>query len=91
MPTFYVDEIDIEPYEYVESCSKKERKELIEELIESGYLPPSVKNFGEPDEKKNGFHPAEFMYESALDKLHGKYTVLTKEEEDIILKIANRF
>lgn len=89
MPTFYVDDIDIEPYEYVQSCSKSERKELITELVDSGYLPQSVKTWME-GEKKKGFHASEQIFETALDKLHGKYSVLTQEEEEIILKIASR-
>lgn len=89
MPSFYVDDINIEPYEYVQSCSKSERKELIIELVDGGHLPPSVKSWVE-GEKKKGFHASEQIFETALDKLHGKYSVLTQEEEEIILKIANR-
>ena len=91
MPSFYVDDIDIEAYEYVDNCSKSEIKELIDELIDRGYLPKSVKNMVNDKELKNpGFHPSEAIYESALDRLHGKYTALTQDEEETILKIANR-
>jgi len=91
MPTFYVEDIDIEPYEYVSQCSYSDIKELISELVDAGHLPPSIRNMVSKKEKeKPGFHPSEGIYESALDKLHGKYSVLTQEEEEIILKIANR-
>jgi hypothetical protein len=91
MPTFYVEDIDIEPYEYVSQCSYSDIKELIGELIDKGYLPPSIKNMISKKDKENpGFHPSEAVYEEAIDKLHGKYTNLTQEEEETILKIANR-
>jgi len=91
MPTFYVEDIDIEPYEYVSQCSYSDIKELIGELIDRGYLPQSVKNMvGDKELKNPGFHPSEAIYESALDRLHGKYTNLTQDEEETILKIANR-
>ncbi len=91
MPSFYVDDIDIEAYEYVDNCSKAEIRDLINELIDRDYLPQSVKvMISQQDNKKPGFHPSESIYESALDKLHGKYSNLTREEEETILKIASR-
>jgi hypothetical protein len=91
MPTFYVDDIDIEPYEYVNQCSYSEIKELIGELVDAGHLPSTVKNMISKQEKKSiGFHPSEAIYESAIEKLHGKYCRLSQEDEETILKIANK-
>jgi len=91
MPTFYVDELDIEPQEYVETCSYSEIKELIIELVDAGHLPPNIKNIVSKKEKeKRGFHASEAIYEEALEKLHGNYSNLTQEEEETIIKIANR-
>ena len=42
MPEFYVEEMVIEPYEFVRACSPSEIKELIEELVEEEHLPKSV-------------------------------------------------
>jgi hypothetical protein len=89
MPTFYADDIDIEPHEFVSACRKKEIQELIEELVESGHLPPSVKSWSKKENPK-GFHPMEVRLETSLDKLHGNYHRLTSEEEETIIKIANR-
>lgn len=91
MPTFYVDDIDIEPSEYLDMCSYSDIKELIGELVDAGHLPPSIKNMiSKKDKKERGFHPSEAIYEEAVDKLHGKYINLTQEEEETIIKIANR-
>ena len=92
MPSFYIDDVEIEPHEYVKECSYSEIKELVRELVDEGHLPPSVSGMisEKKQKKRNGYHPSEANYESALDKLHGKYSVLTQEEEEIILKIASR-
>lgn len=92
MPTFYIDDLDIEPHEYVSECSYSEIKELITELVDAGHLPETVKSMITKKDKKEkpGFHPAEAIYESALNRLHGKYSNLTQEEEETIIKISNR-
>ena len=90
MPSFYVDDIDIEPHEYVSICRKTEIKELISELIDAGHLPQSVRVLLTRDENQKGFHASEDIFENALDKLHGNYHRMTSEEEETILKIANR-
>jgi hypothetical protein len=33
----------------------------------------------------------ETLYEEAIDKLHNKHHLLSKEEEEYIIKLANRF
>lgn len=88
MPTFYpeVEDIDVDPEEFLSACDTRETEKLIDLLIEGGYL-------------KNNCRPAydelysvpESMYQEALDKLNGKWNMLTKEEEELILKIASRF
>ena len=90
MPRFDVDSIDIEPYEFISSCRQTEIKELIDELVDGGYLPPSVRNWSKIDKKNQGFRPSETWFEQALDKLHGNYHRMTSEEEETIIKIANR-
>jgi len=43
MPDFYVDEISINPSEFVGSCNEREIKELVEILLEEGYITePSI-------------------------------------------------
>jgi hypothetical protein len=83
-------DVEIEPYEFIRGCRKSEIKELIEELVDSGYLPPSVRNWQKTDENQKGFHPSEAIFEEALDKIHGNYNRMTSDEEETILKIANR-
>ena len=86
MPTFYSEDIDIDPSEFLSACSSSEKDELINELIEDGYISKNCRvNFS------YDYSVPESFFEEALRKLHGKWNMLTKEEEESIIKIANRF
>lgn len=39
MPTFYAEDIDVDPDEFVSSCSSSEIEELIDALVEDGHIP----------------------------------------------------
>jgi hypothetical protein len=85
----YKTSIDVEPWEYVQDCSKWEIKELIESLIENEHLSKdSVKKFN--DENKHFDHNDDF-FNNNLTLLFNRRHLLTTEEEDIISKIASRF
>ena len=82
---FSVDEC-ISVHEFLEACNSSEKEDLIESLIEDGYLKKNCRPVS------NELYSApESMYEEALQKLNGKWNMLTREEEELILKIANRF
>lgn len=87
MPSFSTDDIDIEPSDFIDSCSRREISELIDCLIEDGYIKPNsiVTN------NKNAMSANEDIFEDHLNSLHGKYVMLTQEEEELITKIAKRF
>jgi hypothetical protein len=83
MPDFYVDDLDISPSAFVDACSKREIAELIEILIEDGYVD------NQSILKTNGTYDDE-SYTKALIKLSESRRRLTNEEEEIIKKIAER-
>lgn len=85
MPTFYAEDIDIDVDEFLSSCSSDEIEEIIEALIEDGYISKQHR------EKYASLSATESEFEEALNKLHGKWNMLTQEEEQAILKIASRF
>jgi hypothetical protein len=66
--------------------SDREKQKLIDELYEDGFIPEELES-----ELNQPTHAAEAPFVEALDKLKGKYNMLTAEEEQIIIKIANRF
>jgi hypothetical protein len=92
MPRFYEYEevevnIDIEVDDFLNKCSSSETEELIDALIEDGYLIKNCRNnFTDHDRSV-----PESMYVQAIDKLREKWNSLTSEEEQSILKIASRF
>lgn len=86
----YID-IDIEIYEFVRSCSKREIKELIDELIENDHLPKDVLNSkGDVKKEMKRKTGSEDEFEYKLDKLKEKYFQLSQEEELSLQKIFNK-
>jgi hypothetical protein len=84
MPDFYIDSIDISPSEFVDACSDREINQLIEILIEDGYIDHNTLIISEnktPDEQ---------LFSQSLAKLIENKHRLTNEEEKIINKISNR-
>jgi hypothetical protein len=81
MPSFYVEDVDISVSEFLDSCSSKERKELIKLL--------QVDNYYFRDEDNENALEKEFNDE--VIKLLGKRHSLTNEEEELILKITKKF
>lgn len=89
MPYFEYDgEVEVDVDYFLSSCNSSEIKEIIQALVNDGYLPKSVLGI-ENGNNSNGV--AELEFEDALDKLHGKWNVLSREEEEAIIKISKRF
>jgi hypothetical protein len=86
MPEFYVEDLDIDPSEFVDACSKREIEELIDALTEDGYIVKPINSV--PLEDKNLLDEE---WDEVMSKLAGRGRLrLTNEEEEIIRKIANR-
>lgn len=84
MPTFYSDDLDIKPNEFLSACSRSEREELIEALIEDGY----VKRHEIQSNDKNLM---DLEWDEVISKISDSGRLrLTKEEEETIRKIASR-
>ena len=77
--------IDVDPFDFVSSCSSGEIKELIECLVEDGHLTSSALH--KPIGDKNLL---DIEWESHVSKLFENRLRLSKEEEEIIVQIASR-
>lgn len=85
MPSFYVDELDIDVGEFIDSCSPREINELLECLVEDGIL--NRKSLVKPKQKS----VLEEEWDEIIHKLSENRLQLTKEEEEIIRSIVKRF
>jgi hypothetical protein len=88
MPDFTPDDIDISPEEFLNSCSTRERNELIEELVEQGFIDRSVLSSEQLDETINK-RDCDFV--DALNSLRNKRHLLTTTEEGFIISLADKF
>lgn len=84
MPDFYVEEISIDPDQFVDSCNKRELKELIDYLVEEDLV---VRKGVKAAARGND----EQVFEEALLKLSGKWNMLSTAESEFISNIAKRF
>ena len=86
MPTFYAEDIDIDPDEFVSSCNSREIEELIDVLAEDGHI---TKPFNHTPENDKNLMDEE--WDEVIGKISGRARLrLTNEEEEVIKKIANR-
>lgn len=84
MPKFYTDsEINLEVDEFLDECSDSEINEVIQYLIRVNSIPPISTH--------NRISVAEAEFENAVNKLHGEWNRLSKEDEETIKRIASKF
>ncbi len=79
-------DVDIDVDEFVSNCRKRDIKELIESLVDSGHLPKSVLKMSEDDRRTLG----EIEFSEKLEVLKSKYYSLSPEEEEFFEKVFKR-
>jgi hypothetical protein len=77
--------VDIGPGEFIENCSSREIKELVDILLEEGHLD------GEPVTSPIHHNLLDEEWVKIVGKLMKSRLFLSNEEEMIIKNIANRF
>ena len=89
MPEFTA-EVDIDPSEFIDSCSKREKDRLVEILIEDGYIQPDqdTKNSNTGVRRPN---INDLRFWDSLDKLAKCRDLLSIEEENFINNLAEKF
>lgn len=88
MPTFYADDIDVSPGEFLDSCDSSDIRELIDALIEDGHIKKTSVEANSPGSRLS---VDETIFEEHLSSLQGRRHMLTTEEEQTIIKIASKF
>ena len=84
MPDFTT-EIDIDPYEYVDECSRHEKLELIDELVNRGF----VLQISSPIETKPNLLEIEWF--NTIVKLSKLRQRLSIEEEETIKALVEKY
>jgi hypothetical protein len=80
---FDVDSIEIDPDDYLNECTPRERDEIFSRLTLMGYVGGSYVG-----NKFRQVSPFESQFEDSLNKIHGRYSFLGKEDQEIIINIA---
>ena len=83
MPNFST-YVNIEPSEYVENCRDSDIEELVDILIEEGYLD------GEPVTSNRHHNLLDEEWSVIMSKLMKSRLMLTNDEESLIRDISNR-
>lgn len=86
MPDFSTS-IDIEPWEYVSECSKREIEDLIESLIGDGHL-DMFNGKVKPKNDHNTLMDDE--WNEALNKLRDSRHLMSIEDEERIIDVVKR-
>jgi hypothetical protein len=90
MPDFSTD-IDIDPSEFVDACSSSERRELIDHLIEGGYITEDQLDLKKTNHGVRSPNVNDETYWDALNVLMKSRHLLTLDEEQLIIKISDKF
>jgi hypothetical protein len=86
MPYFTPDIIEIEVEEFLCSCNSYEIKEIIEYLIEDGHI-----ELQQVVGSNTSTSLLEYEFNEMLQKIQENRIRLTKEEDALLKKIADRF
>ena len=82
---------DISVDEFLTNCSVNERKEIIQAMIEDGFLPEWViESNGKVIKEKNQTN-MEAQFCDNLEKMKSKYYSLTKEEEEFFEGVFKKY
>lgn len=87
MPDFLIDDLGITPDEFLSKCNRKEIDELINLLDEEGYLPEDYKERVDYDK----LCVSEKIFVDYVVGLTNKWTSLSKEDEETIIRIAKKY
>jgi len=82
---YFSTEVDIDPSEFIDNCSEQEIEELVNILIEEGYLE------GQPVTSNEHHNLLDKEWAEIMGKIMKFRLLLSNEEEMTIKNIANRF
>jgi hypothetical protein len=81
--------IDIDPWDFVSSCGKREIEELIDALEEQGKVKRTYQKGGNPSDEKPSL--MEIEWNEMIYKLSSLRQRLSHEEEEILKEIVGKY
>jgi hypothetical protein len=84
----YEGEIDISVNDFLRTIDQREKEDLIKQLILDGSISKKVLA---SMSSIHGISAPESEFEEALGILHSKWSRLSKEDEEAIIRVANKF
>jgi hypothetical protein len=87
MPTFYTEDMDISPEEFLEDCDSEEIKEAIDYLKNMGYLNQGINSIN----TTFGQNPLDEEWEKLTTHLLNIRLSMSNEDEQIIRSIAKKY
>jgi hypothetical protein len=91
MPDFTPDDIDIDPIEFVDACTSRERQELIDYLVECGHISEDQKDIKTNNHGVRRPNINDESFWGSLDYLKKCRHLLSLDEENYINNIADKF
>jgi hypothetical protein len=86
---FYEGYTDVLVHEFLSNCDSSDITDIIDTLITDGHIKSNQRL--SKASGSNGLSAPEQIFEDALDKIHGKWNMLSKDEEEMIMALAKRF
>lgn len=78
--------IDVDMDDILWDLSDRDKQKLVDDLYDDGFTPKEIKKKENPP-----VGAAESLFNDSLEKLRGKWNMLTELEEQTINNIAKRF
>jgi hypothetical protein len=89
---FYEGYTDVSVHDFLSNCDSIDITNIIDSLIDDGHIKSSQRlSKTSGSSGSNGLSAPEQIFEDALDKIHGKWNMLSKDEEEMIMALAKRF
>lgn len=88
MPTFYADDIDISPDEFLSHCTSADIRTLIQALTEDGHLDKGL-NINRWNGYGGGVSYTEYI--DSVKKLASSYYSMNQSDIDTINKMASKY
>lgn len=82
MPNFYAEKITVDPEEFVDLCSNREKRELVKVLAEQGYA-----HTGEIDSNS----PLEIEHMDKCDLLANRFYSMSGEDLELLETLYNKY